>query len=135
MEIESIRRACFDLSVNLMWEKNSITYDQIEDHMTELSSMTDDLYKIAMENLDCIEGLNANKEKLVMLVTSAINYVTYVHAIPPMRNHPVIWFDYTLRTLLEIARPNAILGPEQLKFLDELEKGIKESRNDAGKKN
>ncbi len=131
MEIESIRKACFDLSTNLMWEKNSIPYDQIEEHMGGLSSMTDDFYKIAIDNLDRIDDLSGERQELVKIVTRAVNYVTCVHAIPPMRNHQVIWFDYILSTLHELARPSVILGPQQLEFLNELEKGMKRSRKDA----
>lgn len=45
---ENIRTACFDFSMSLMWEKDALTTDKIENSKVELQSMTEEFYKTAL---------------------------------------------------------------------------------------
>lgn len=67
---ENIRKACFDLSVSLMWEKDALTIDKVEADMRELQEMTEKFYEIVKFYLEQIETLEGKHKILV----SAIKY-------------------------------------------------------------
>ena len=123
---ENIRAACFNLSVSLMWEKDALTTDKIENSMAELQTMTEKFYKAALFYLEHIESLEGKPEILV----KAIRYIDDVHAIPPLRNN-YEWFDYTLGALIELACPNSRLNKNNLDFLNDVEAGIADYRDNA----
>lgn len=123
---EKIRAACFDLSVSLMWEKPALTTDKIEMNMAELQTMTQNFYKTALFYLENIESLEGKPE----IIIRAINYIEDVHAIPPLRNN-YEWFDHSLGILVELACPNSRLNKNNLEFLNDLENGIEDYRDNA----
>jgi hypothetical protein len=116
---DKIRKACFDLSVSLMWEKDSLTIDKVDSHIDELQKMTDKFIEISNFYLENIESLNGNKDLLVR----AINYIDHVHAIPPLRGD-YGWFENTLGALIEMACPNSRITKRQLEFLTDIENGL-----------
>lgn len=123
---DNILTACFDLSVSLMWEKDALTTDKIENSMTELQTMTEKFYKTALFYLEHIKSLERKPEILV----KAIKYIDDVHAIPPLRNN-YEWFDYTLGALVELACPNSRLNKNNLDFLNDIEAGIADYRDNV----
>jgi hypothetical protein len=71
METDMVREACFNLATSLMWEKDSLTIDKIEQNFTELSEIADKLNQIALDNFSKLENLENGKEILVQ----AINFI------------------------------------------------------------
>lgn len=125
---EMIREACFDLSVSLMWEKESLTADTILAHTAELNAMAEEFYKISLWHMQNIED-EARQGEIVVRI---IRYIDAAHAIPPLRGN-IKWFDYTLAALVELASPNAGLTKSDGKVLEDFEDGIrkyKESLHD-----
>ena len=123
---EHIREACFNLSTSLMWEKESLTVERIEKHMSELNEMTEKFYEKAVFYFENIEALEGNEQ----IIVRAINYIEEAHAIPPLRGN-YVWFDYTLGTLIELACPNSRLSEKNLEFLNDIETGIKDYRDNS----
>lgn len=123
---EIIRAACFDLSVSLMWEADALTTDKIENSMDELQTMTEKFYKTALFYLENIESLDRKPE----IIVKAIKYIDDIHAMPPLRNN-YEWFDYTLGALVELACPNNRLNKNNLDFLNDVEIGIADYRDNA----
>ncbi len=123
---ESIREACFDLAVSLMWERDNITIADIETNLAELQVITETFYNIAIFNLENIESLEGKPEILIR----AIKYIENIHSIPPLRNN-FEWFDYTLRAVIEIACPNNRLSRNNLEFLADIENGIADYRRNV----
>jgi hypothetical protein len=60
------------------------------------------------------------------LVSRAVRHLAQVHAIPPMGDD-TRWFSEMLRAVLEIARPNAVVGDDNKEFLRDLREGIEQS--------
>jgi hypothetical protein len=64
----------------------------------------------------------------VPLITRAIIYLTQAHG-GPMEQESLDWFQYTLSTLLEAARPYASLDKEGLSFVEDMLDGNYRSLN------
>jgi len=96
--------------------------------MEELSEMTQELYKVSLEQFELVDGLGGNKDLLV----KAIEYINQVHAVPLLRGN-ISWFNNTLRVLLELTCPNSILvkNSSPYKFLIDIENGVKRTRRNA----
>jgi hypothetical protein len=120
---DKVREACFNLAEDLMWEKDALRTENIEENIKELSGMTDKLLKIALDSYYQVENLENGQDILIQ----AINYIEQAHAIPPLRGN-YSWFSDTLHTLLELCNPNSIVGEELLPFIDNLEAGINDYR-------
>ncbi|KAA9346095.1 hypothetical protein [Adhaeribacter soli] len=125
MEKDKIKEACFHLATDLLCLEYNQSFENVDSNLPQLSRMTDGFHRIALENLDLIKDLGGSEELLVR----AINYVSNVHAIPPLIEN-YRWFDNTLRTLLELACPNSGVTDENKKFLHDLINGINESLED-----
>lgn len=123
---DKIREACFNLSTSLMWEKDNLTLERIESNMTELNEMTERFVETAKFYLENIESLEGQSE----IIVRAINYIEEAHAIPPLRGN-YEWFDNTLRALTELACPNSRLSISNLEFLNDVESGIKDYRENS----
>ena len=121
-----IRESCFNLSISLMWEKQIQTIEQIEGNLNELNEMTENFYNSAMFYLVNIESLYGKDE----IIIRAINYINEVHVIPPLRGN-YAWFEYTLGAVLELACPNSRLSKKNLNFLNDIESGIKDYRENS----
>jgi hypothetical protein len=128
MEYNDIRKSCFELATHLMWEKGAWTINKIESNLSELNSIAEKLYKIAEDQFESRKNLEINSE----IVSRAIYYINRVHTIPPLRGN-YVWFENTLDVLLEIVCPNTLLKEESehILFLNDIEKGLEISRNDA----
>lgn len=120
---DKVREACFNLAEDLMWEKEALRTENLEENMKELSGMTDKLFEIALDSYYQVENLKNGQDILIQ----AINYIEQAHAIPPLRGN-YSWFSYTLHTLLELCNPNSMVGKELLPFIDNLEAGINDYR-------
>lgn len=123
---DKIRGACFEISINLMWEKEALTTEKIDAHLDELQTMTEKLVDISKFYLENIESLDGNEDILIR----AIKYIDQVHAIPPLRGN-FNWFDYTLGALVELACPNVRITKSNLDFMNDLEKGIADYRDNV----
>lgn len=119
VDVEKIRVVCFNLAENLMWEKDALKSEDVEESMKELSEMTEKFLRIALDSYYQVEQLENGQDILVR----AINYIDHAHAIPPLRGN-YSWFFDTLQTLLELCNPNSGLTKEHSTFLDDLEAGI-----------
>ncbi len=66
------------------------------------------------------------------IISRAVYYINRVHTIPPLRGN-YQWFENTLDVLSEIVYSNTLLKEESehMAFLNDIENGIKTSRNDA----
>jgi hypothetical protein len=64
------------------------------------------------------DGLNID----MPLLERAVRYINAVHGMP-MGDDPT-WFEYMMRALIEVARPNTGLDRENKAFLLDLEQGI-----------
>ena len=109
-----------------MWEKQIQTIEQIEGNLNELNEMTENFYNSAMFYLVNIESLYGKDE----IIIRAINYINEVHVIPPLRGN-YAWFEYTLGAVLELACPNSRLSKKNLNFLNDIESGIKDYRENS----
>jgi hypothetical protein len=120
MDSHKIREACFAVATTLMWQKDTVAAEQINEHMAELSETTEKLYQIAIENLELIKGLGGTEE----MVVRAINYLDAVHAFPRRTSENYSWFDDTLFTLLSLACPNFAPGKDAFPFFKDIINGI-----------
>ncbi len=128
MEYNNIREACFELATHLMWEKDSLTLDKIESKLSELNTITENLYNISEDQLETRKGLGIDSG----IVSRVIYYINRVHAIPPLRGN-YDWFENTLDVLLELTCPNTFLkkGSKHILLLKDIEKGIETSQSNA----
>jgi hypothetical protein len=120
---DKVREACFNLAEDLMWENDALKSEEVEESMNELSDMTEKLLQIALDSYYQVEQLENGQDILIR----AINYIERAHAIPPLRGN-YRWFFDTLHTLLELCNPNSIIDKEHLPFLEDLEAGINDYR-------
>ncbi len=123
MDPSIIYNACFELASTLIAKKHTLTINKVEGNLTEQAGIANELNSIALEHLWGIID-NGSDEKLI---ARAINYIHFVHAIPPLKDN-YFWFDEMLRTLLELTCPKIILDNQVIIFLDDLEKGIHKAR-------
>ncbi len=124
MDPSIIYNACFELASTLMSKKKMLTIDRVEGSLTEQAEIANELNNIALEHLWGIIN-NGGNEKLI---ARAINYINFVHVIPPLKDN-YSWFDEMLRTLLELTCPNIILDNKVILFLDDIENGIQKARD------
>lgn len=123
---DKLREACFNLSTNLMWEKDNLTLERIESNITELNEMSEKFVETAKFYLENIESLEGQSE----IIVHEINYIKEAHAIPPLRGN-YKWFHYTLEALTELACPNSRLSKRNLDFLLDVETGIMDYRENT----
>jgi len=129
MDPNIIYTACFELASTLISKKKMLTIDRVEGSLTEQAEIANELNSIALEHLWGIID-NGGNEKLI---ARAINYINFVHVIPPLKDN-YSWFDEMLRTLLELSCPNIILDNQIIEFLDDIENGIHKAKGDANKR-
>jgi hypothetical protein len=118
MDEKKIFEACFRLSEELMWEKNTAPIDRLTEHLTELSYMTETFIKIIKSHFYQVESLPDAQE----IILGAISYLTSI-AIPPLKGN-FEWFNYSLAMLLEIANPNDSVDAKGLPFLFRMRNGV-----------
>lgn len=124
--MDSVKQACSDLVKGLIWWQVEPDHSEIDYDLDEFVAMTNKLYEIAMGELPRIESLENSEQVL----ESAIRYIDRTHSAPQLRGQ-FAWFGETLGALLEICNPNTLLSPNELKFLEYLENGIRHYRETA----
>jgi len=80
-------------------------------------------FEKALQHVEFITG----QERDPNLITRAVVYLAYSHAIPPMKDD-LSWFNDMLEALIELACPNVLHFKETSQFLYDIEKGINETR-------
>jgi hypothetical protein len=120
MNEQKLIEACFALSQDLMWEKDSAPIEQLPEQIRELSEMTNQFVSIAKDCYYQIEG-QPNSEVILL---GAIKYLNAL-AIPPLRGN-YHWFSHSLTMLLEICHPVTGLRKDGLPFLFALQSGVQE---------
>ena len=111
-KIEELKKACFAVAKTALWETRPVDVDIIQEY-------ADRLFKEAQNQYELIEGLGGSIE----IVTRAVYYIEQAHTIPPIKDD-INWFSNTLRTLLEVACPNAGLDGKAREFLKDMINGI-----------
>ena len=119
LDEDALSAACYDVAKQTLWRRGPVSMDQIQ-------SLAERLRGIAMDFPDFVAGQGRDPN----LVVRAIRYMAHVHAIPPMGDDTQ-WFYEVLHALVEVACPNAVVGADDVAFLDDLARGIAESRNRA----
>jgi hypothetical protein len=112
---EDLKNACFDLARTTKWSQKPIDAEL-------LSSLATKFEEIAR---NCL-SMPLNRD--IPLIVKAIRYLTHVHAIPPM-DDDTMWFYNMLSVVVEISRPNTVVGEREKLFLEEMLQGIHESLN------
>lgn len=118
-----LRKACFNIATNLMWEKDSLTAEKVDGNIAELTEMTEKFMESATFYVEQVKLLYPERYDHYEVVCKAIEYMDIVFVIPPLRGN-YDWFEYTLGTLIELARPQGSLSDETDRFLNDLEFGI-----------
>jgi hypothetical protein len=108
-----LERACLDLALQIKIVDEPISSD-------DARGLAERFTAIALDQVH--EQLGIDRP----LVSKAVHYLTQVHAIPPM-GEDTRWFSEMLRAVLEIARPNAVVGDDNKEFLRDLREGIEQS--------
>jgi hypothetical protein len=121
--MEKVREACFEIACCWMWDNKNIQVEEIEANTIELGQMTDKLLKVANDQCELVSEVAD-----IAILVRCIHYLER-QTIPPMKGD-YRWFGNALQTLLELCCPNAGYekDTEAYSFFDDLEKGIKESR-------
>lgn len=120
MDDNKLLEACFSLSEELMWNKDTTELERLPEHIEEVSIMTTTFFNIAMKHSYLIEDLPDAQEVLL----GAIGYLKSI-AIPPLKGN-FDWFSYSLTMLLEIANPNDSVGASGLPFLFRMRNGVEQ---------
>lgn len=120
MDDKKLLEACFSLSEELMWNKDTAKLDHLPEQLEEVSKMTTRFFDIAMKHFYLIEDLPDAQEVLL----GAIGYLNSI-AIPPLKGN-FDWFSYSLNMLLEIANPNDSVDKSGLPFLFRMRNGIEQ---------
>ena len=123
MDNAALKNACFKAARAALWQtphpqdiSDIIDTDQIE-------RLSQCFYEIAAWHIETTESLNCDPN----LITRAVLYLAYVHAIPPMKED-TRWFKEMLHVLVELACPNITPTEEAAQFLIDIEQGIKIAR-------
>ncbi len=119
LDYNELRTACHEIALRAMWERLPLD-------LSNLEPLSEKLFIEARSYEEFITGVSRDPNMIIR----AVRYLSYVHAIPPMRDD-IIWFTNSMTVLLELACPIinvAHAGAEQL-FKD-IEDGIADSRSD-----
>jgi hypothetical protein len=106
---DGVAAACLELARAVKWTQKPIDAN-------EITTLADRMTTIAKDYVS--EGLSID----LPLIERAVRYITQAHGMP--MGEDTTWFEYTLRALLEIARPNSGLGVSGKAFLLDIEQGI-----------
>jgi hypothetical protein len=104
-----LRGACLELALAVKWTQRPIDAN-------EITSLADKMRTIAERYVS--DGLSID----LPLIERAVRYITQAHGMP--MGDDTDWFEYTLRALLEVARPNSGLEVSGKAFLLDMEQGI-----------
>ena len=110
-DTQDLKVACFELAQALLWQERPVDVGEIQ-------TQADTLFNEAKFHVHDTDTFLIDAG----LVARAVRYITQAHATP--QGLDVRWFSITLRTLLEIARPNAALEGEGLAFVADMMDGL-----------
>jgi hypothetical protein len=113
---EDMKSACFDLARSTKWSQKPIDAELL----TSLAAKFEEIARGFIE---------PSLERDIPLIVKAIRYLNHVHAIPPMDDN-TMWFYNMLSVVVEIARPNTVVDERGKPFLEEMLTGINESLSD-----
>lgn len=118
---DELKHACLQVAERVMWTSEGTANDVSE---------------LMAEKLEVVAGAFLEDLKLIgrdpRIVIKAIYYLAEAHAIPPMRTE-VLWFKEMLQCLVELAAPTTNLTVDGAEFLSDVEAGIAESLQRAGR--
>jgi hypothetical protein len=112
-EGDALRHACVELA------RTRIRFGAPID-LAMIRAIVDEFYKIAAAEI--VDSPNVDRA----LLARAVTYINRVHSIP-LEADEISWFTHTLRALIEVARPNVIVGDDGTHFLKEMRAGIDEA--------
>jgi hypothetical protein len=108
-EKDLIQEACFDLARTIRWARKPIDAEEID-------ALAKQYAGVAMGMLSPSSEIDPS------LIARAIRYLDHVHGMPMAGD--VAWFEHTLGTLIEVARPNTVLNGASKPFLLDMLEGI-----------
>lgn len=111
-DMQELKAACFELAQALLWQEKPVDVSVIQ-------TMADSLFHEAKSQIHDSDTFLIDDG----LVARAVRYITQAHATP--QGQDLRWFSVTLKTLLEVARPNAVLEGEGLAFAADMMDGLK----------
>jgi hypothetical protein len=106
---DGVATACLELARVVKWTQKPID-------AAEITTLAERFTAIAKDQV--VEGLSID----LPLIERAVTYITQAHGMPTRDDTD--WFEYTLRALLEVARPNSVLEVSGKAFLLDIEAGI-----------
>lgn len=107
---DGVAAACLELARVAKWTRKPID-------ATEITVLANRLAEIA-------KGYVSKGELQIdlPLIERAVRYITAAHGMPMGDNTD--WFEYMMKALIEVARPNSGLDVESKAFLLDMEQGI-----------
>jgi hypothetical protein len=110
---EDLKAACFELARSTKWSQKPIDAELL----TSLAAKFEEIARGFVE---------PSLDRDIPLIVKAIRYLNHIHAIPPMDDN-TMWFYNMLSVVVEIARPNTAVDERGKPFLKEMQTGINES--------
>jgi hypothetical protein len=109
---DELKGACLELARTTKWSQKPIDAQL-------LTTLAEKFEEIARGFIE------PSLERDIPLIVKAIRYLNHVHAIPPMDDN-TMWFYNMLSVVVEIARPNTVVDERGKPFLEEMLTGINE---------
>ena len=106
-DIENLKAACFELAQTMLWQREPVGAADIQNSANRL-------IEVAERHVHDSDTFLIDVE----LIARAVRYIVQAHATP--HGEDLIWFDHTLRALLEVARPNAEISGNALMFVSDM---------------
>jgi hypothetical protein len=116
LDRRKLKAACLRVAKNTMWDTKPVD-------ATPIPALAEQLFKIAKDHEEFLIGQGRDPN----LITRAVLYLEYVHAIPPMKDR-TNWFYDMLQVLIELACPNSVTPRRFESFYKDVERGIQEAR-------
>jgi hypothetical protein len=123
LDKKDLLNACREVAKSTLWqnEKPRDLSDIVDTE--QIANTINAYYEEAPFHLEFITDQGRDQN----LITRAVYYMARAHAIPPMKDD-INWFKDTLSTLIEMACPNIVHTRNSAKFLEDVEEGIKDIR-------
>ncbi len=123
MNYKALKEACYKAARSVLWQTpNPQDITDIID-TEQIERLSQKFYDLAVWHIETMDSLGCDPN----LITRAVLYLAYVHAIPPMREDTK-WFEEMLHVLIELSCPNLVPTPEAAQIFTDIEEGIKIAR-------
>jgi hypothetical protein len=120
---KALYKACEEVTKHTLWINPApMDFSDIIDS-AQIKNTAQKYFEEAKQSVEFVLELEGDPN----LVTRAVLYLAQIHAIPPMKDN-VTWFKEMLMALVELACPNMGHSEMSIKFLCDIEEGIKQSR-------